>query len=117
MTAKIRAIFNEKENRSLPVMVLDLFESQRQSWRLFSENHAGLKDVETRVLLCNGSRGKYDVTVQWNPGRITSTAARLDEENRADRSCFLCIENLPEAQKGILYRERFFDSLQSHADF
>jgi Domain of unknown function (DUF4922) len=46
--------------------------------------------------------------VQFNPKRIRSTGADLDAKTIRERKCFLCLENLPEPQKGILYRDKFF---------
>ena len=41
------------------------------------------------------------------PGRIKSTLADVGEKSVAERACFLCPPNLPEEQKGILYRKDY----------
>ena len=45
--------------------------------------------------------------LQFNPGRIVSTGAKVDARSIRERRCFLCVENLPEPQKGIVYKDRF----------
>lgn len=62
-----------------------------------------MKAAEIRDVFCPG----YTLKVQWNPQRIVSTAARLDPASIRERPCFLCVENLPEAQRAILYRNEY----------
>jgi hypothetical protein len=62
-----------------------------------------LADVLVREVACSG----YSVWLQFNPGRIVSTSANVDPRSIRERRCFLCIENLPEPQKGILYKDEF----------
>lgn len=45
--------------------------------------------------------------MQFNPRRIASSGAKVDEKSIRERRCFLCVENLPELQIGILYQENF----------
>ncbi len=45
--------------------------------------------------------------VQHNPGRIRSTMAGVTAREVEERPCFLCLPNLPEDQKGILYRRDY----------
>jgi hypothetical protein len=45
--------------------------------------------------------------VQFNPRRIVSSAAKVDEQAIKNRKCFLCRENLPAEQKGIEYGEDY----------
>lgn len=49
----------------------------------------------------------FSVLLQHNPGRATSSLARVDEQHIRKRPCFLCVANLPEGQKGILYRDAY----------
>ena len=85
----------------------NLFRAQLQSWELLATNHAALHQIETRLLTCEDGNARYDVTVQWNPKRIQSTGAKIDRSSPRTRACFLCLENLPFEQKGILYDRRF----------
>ncbi len=68
--------------------------------------HDGWKALDnsaTREIACKG----FSVLVQYNPKRIVSTGAKIDEQSIRERECFLCPEHLPPEQKGILYRDKF----------
>ncbi|HLA68519.1 MAG TPA: DUF4922 domain-containing protein [Bacteroidota bacterium] len=80
-----------------------LLDGQKKSWKLLAEGYASLSSVRQREVACNG----FNVTLQFNPGRMTSTAAPVDAESIKRRSCFLCVENLPREQDGFLYANDF----------
>ena len=40
----------------------------------------------------------FNIKVQFNPGRLISTSAKVDPKSIAQRRCFLCQENLPVEQ-------------------
>lgn len=46
----------------------------------------------------NFNIGDMPVSVQFNPGRILSTAAKVDSESISNRPCFLCRANRPTEQ-------------------
>ncbi len=87
----------------LPDRLQQLILDQKQSWRDFADGYDALRAVKTRNIVCDG----FSVTLQFNPRRITSTSARVDERSLLSRKCFLCIENLPEDQRGVLYQDNF----------
>ena len=68
-----------------------------------AEGYASLDSVRVREIICNG----FTVKVQFNPKRIVSTGADVDPAVISNRKCFLCLENLPEEQQGILYRNDY----------
>jgi len=78
-------------------------EQQKINWPQLNEGYTALESVRVRNIACDG----YNVSVQFNPKRIKSTGADLDVIAIQGRECFLCLENLPELQKGILYRDKF----------
>lgn len=80
-----------------------LLEGQKRTWHLLANGYASLKQIRQREVACSG----FNVTLQFNPGRMTSTAARVDAESIKQRSCFLCVENLPADQEGLLYSGDF----------
>ena len=80
-----------------------LFTSQLNSWGLLRKNYDALKHVQTKSFWFDG----FKLKVQFNPDRIKSTSAVVDGKSIANRKCFLCTENLPEEQKGILLRDNF----------
>ncbi len=91
------APFNPDSNPS--AQALALLEQQKQSWELLRMGYRSLKSVRTRVFDFDG----FQIKVQFNPGRMTSTAAKVDPHSIRERKCFLCPENLPAAQRGIAY--------------
>ena len=49
----------------------------------------------------------FSIQLQFNPKRIISASAKVDEASVHARQCFLCLKNLPREQKGVLYRDDF----------
>jgi hypothetical protein len=80
-----------------------LFNSQLNSWELMKKNYDALKNIQTKSFWFEG----FKLKVQYNPERIKSTSAEVDENAVKNRKCFLCIENLPDGQKGILLGDNF----------
>jgi hypothetical protein len=74
-----------------------LLQQQRGVWDLLRAGYDSLQSVKTRVFQFDG----FQIKVQFNPGRMTSTAAKVDPRSIRERKCFLCTENLPAAQRGI----------------
>jgi hypothetical protein len=109
LNQKIYATFDGREShpephaervKSLPGLCLDLLSEQKKSWLNLREGYESLKDVRERDLLCGG----FSVRLQYNPGRIKSSLTGVAEKKAKEVRCFLCLDNLPEGQKGILYR-------------
>ncbi|MDD5534129.1 MAG: DUF4922 domain-containing protein [Syntrophales bacterium] len=88
---------------ALSSLCRDLLAEQQASWSHLRQGYEALKAADIRDVSCPG----YTLKVQWNPQRIVSTAARIDPASLRARPCFLCRENLPEAQRGILYRKEY----------
>lgn len=80
-----------------------LFKSQLNNWELMKKNYDALKNVQTKSFWFDG----FKLNVQFNPERIKSTSAEVDENSIKNRKCFLCIDNLPEEQKGIMLPGEF----------
>lgn len=98
------AVFDaESSARSLSELSLRLLEEQKGSWPELAEGYASLDLVRVREIRCAG----FTVSLQFNPKRITSTAAAVDARSVQERPCFLCEQNLPPPQKGVLYRGGF----------
>ena len=76
-----------------------LFEEQLSNWKLAQTNFEGLKTVQTKSF----SFGDFDINVQFNPARIVSSGAKVDAKTIAERKCFLCAENRPAEQEGIVF--------------
>ena len=80
-----------------------LLKNQKRNWKQLFEGYESLKKVKTKSFPFNG----FEIKVQHNPKRFVSSSAKVDIKSVKERECFLCRENLPEAQKGILYENEF----------
>lgn len=80
-----------------------LLNQQKANWELLNNNFESLSITKTKTFDFNKSL----IKVQFNPSRISSTSAKIDKKSIENRKCFLCMENLPEVQKGIKYKEDF----------
>jgi len=72
----------------------DFLQTQLEVWPMAARNFAALENVEKKILKV----GEMDVTLQHNPARIRSTAARVDAASVKARPCFLCDANRPPEQ-------------------
>ncbi len=80
-----------------------LFEQQLSEWPLAGENYSKLPSVRVRNIPFAG----YQISVQYNPHRIISSAARVDARSVAERPCFLCAANRPPEQRGIPFGDDY----------
>jgi ATP adenylyltransferase/5',5'''-P-1,P-4-tetraphosphate phosphorylase II len=80
-----------------------LVKQQRETWELARKNYTALSEVQTREF----DFGHFKIIAQHNPGRIRSSAAKVDAQSIARRPCFLCPQNLPDEQKAILFQDKF----------
>ncbi len=80
-----------------------LFDQQLLKWHLLKERYDALDDVKIKEFQFDG----FKIKVQYNPDRIKSSSAKTDDLSINNRECFLCVENLPEPQQGILLVEKY----------
>jgi len=83
--------------------VKDLFDDQFTEWSLARDNYRLLGNVMVRRVIFDN----YEIDIQFNPGRITSSAARVDAQSIEARPCFLCEKNRPPEQRGIPFGEDY----------
>lgn len=69
-----------------------------------AEGYASLQYAQIREVQCR----TFSAWLQFNPKRIVSTGAKVDAHSIRQRRCFLCLENLPAEQQGVLYQNEFF---------
>ena len=100
---KIFASYNPSDSEPLPALLAGLLENQKKSWPLAAEGYSSLQYVQVREIRCNA----FSVWLQFNPKRIVSTGAKVDAQSISQRRCFLCAENLPSEQQGILYENEY----------
>jgi len=104
MEQKLFASFDGNSPRTeLSALCTELLEAQKDSWPDLSLGYAALEKVRVKKLQCDG----FSVRLHHNPARIKSTTAPVDKVSIIKRPCFLCLENLPEGQRGVLYRDEF----------
>jgi glycosyltransferase involved in cell wall biosynthesis len=105
-SSNIRNIFAEypgKDNLSLPALCEKLFDTQKKRWSRLTDSCRDLASVRMKEIVC----GSYNVYLQYNPKRAVSSGASVDQESIKKRPCFLCADNLPGEQQGILYRKDY----------
>ena len=93
----------ESECSNLGDVAKELLEQQKTEWELLANGSRSLETVEVKEFQFDG----FTLKVQFNPGRIISTSAKVDPKSIKERKCFLCPQNLPPEQKGILYKEHY----------
>lgn len=81
----------------------NLLTEQLSTWETARNNYAALTGVQVKDLNVRGVRYK----VQFNPARIVSSGAKVDDRSIKARKCFLCPANLPAQQKGIPFRGHY----------
>ena len=88
---------------NLNEQAIALVKQQQETWELAQKNYRALAGVQTKTF----DFAHFKIIVQHNPERIRSSAAKTDAKSIAERPCFLCLENLPPEQKGILFGEDY----------
>ncbi|KAA6324647.1 hypothetical protein EZS27_026049 [termite gut metagenome] len=81
----------------------EILDAQLAVWETARNNYAALSQVEEKQLEVNG----YTYKVQFNPARIISSAAKVDDTSIRERKCFLCSSNRPPEQKGINFNNHY----------
>jgi len=103
LNEKTHAVFDGCEITSLTELCLELLSEQKKTWLDLRDGYESLKNVKERDLLCTG----FSVRLQYNPKRIKSSTADVSENSGNERRCSLCLDKLPEGQKGILHRSEY----------
>jgi hypothetical protein len=79
--------------------VNELFSTQLTDWELARVNYDLLSKVKTRKL----DFGGFSILIQFNPGRMRSSVAKVDSKSIDARPCFLCGKNRPVEQCGLSF--------------
>jgi len=87
----------------LQTQIDELISQQTGGWPLARRNYADLASVEKRTFNFDG----FQITAQFNPGRIHSSAAKTDRTSISERPCFLCKNNRPTEQIGIDFQNKY----------
>ncbi len=82
----------------------NLFLNQQNNWVQLRDAIEQLNSIKSKQI-------KWDdnncATIQYNPSRITSTAANIDKKHISERPCFLCEENRPTEQMSIPFIKKY----------
>lgn len=80
-----------------------LYREQKTNWLLLADNLEGLKNARLKTFAYDGFR----LNVQYNPKRITSSAAKVDKVSIEARKCFLCAANRPNEQRSVAFENTY----------
>jgi hypothetical protein len=81
----------------------ELLNSQLNEWEFCKSGYNSLNSVQTKTFNFND----IIIKVQFNPGRLVSTSAKVDEKSVNNRKCFLCKQNLPEEQRELNWKHDY----------
>jgi ATP adenylyltransferase/5',5'''-P-1,P-4-tetraphosphate phosphorylase II len=81
----------------------DLFHEQKVNWPLLAVNWEGLKQAQIKTFQFDG----FSLKVQYNPKRITSSAAKVDKATIEARPCFLCGAHRPSEQNQVAFEPNY----------
>jgi len=87
----------------LTARIEKLYAKQLAEWPKAGENYDALQNVLVRTV-------RFDnllIKLQFNPGIIISSSAKVDAESISQRPCFLCTINRPKEQDGITYGTKY----------
>ncbi len=87
----------------IPKNIQSLLDGQLTSWQLAKNNYQALRQVRMKELDVDGTRYQ----VQYNPGRIVSSSAKVDAGSIQERKCFLCPDNLPAEQESLPFKTHY----------
>lgn len=92
-----------KTNTTAVQVLSDFTEEQKLSWPLAAANFGGLEKVKVKQFQFDG----FQIKVQFNPQRMSSSSANVDKQTIAARKCFLCNTNRPAEQNAIAFGNDF----------
>jgi len=79
--------------------VKQLLHEQLELWNTAKLNYTALGSVRVKMFVFEGA----SFMVQFNPARVVSSAAKVDSLSIKERKCFLCSENRPSEQSGLVF--------------
>ncbi len=88
----------------MDAQITKLFTTQLEEWEFARTKYKELEFVQERALFFEDA---ICLVLNFNPARILSATAKVDSKSLQKRPCFLCENNRPKEQKGILIAEGF----------
>lgn len=80
-----------------------LLRHQWEHFPLAKQFHDAIGGISEKRFSIDGN----EVRVQFNPARIVSSAAKVDEKTISERKCFLCEANLPVEQRALPFGDDY----------
>jgi hypothetical protein len=80
-----------------------MYHKQIEDWNMARNHYLQFKSIERREI----EFGDFRFILQHNPARARSTCADLSKEVIENRRCFLCSNNLPVDQKGLIILDKY----------
>lgn len=90
-------------NKTSAQILQEFTDLQLKNWPLAGANFKGLEKVEEKSFQFDG----FQVRVQFNPERMSSSVANVDKKSIAARACFLCSTNRPPQQDAIAFGDEY----------
>lgn len=88
----------------LQTKISHLFSVQQADWEQLRNGILQMDKLQEKEFTWGGD---YRVRLQFNPARIISTAAAINQKAIEERPCFLCEVNRPAQQKGIPFMDKY----------
>ena len=88
----------------LQTKISHLFSVQQADWEQLRNGILQMDKLQEKEFTWGGD---YRVKLQFNPARIISTAAAINQKAIEERPCFLCEVNRPAQQKGIPFMDKY----------
>ena len=79
------------------------FNQQIKEWPQLKIAYESLNSIQEKTYWFDN----FKIIAQYNPNRIKSTTANVEENSQSSSDCFLCEKNLPEKQKGIALKNGY----------
>ncbi|MFO7370005.1 MAG: DUF4922 domain-containing protein [Bacteroidales bacterium] len=89
------------------------FQQQLGNWVMAREHYNDLRQVRQKSFAFDG----YNIEAQYNPRRMISSSARVDEKSIRERPCFLCRQNRPAEQLELPFEEDYLILLNPYPVF
>ena len=89
---------------NLQTEINELFVKQQDEWEQLKKAIEQLDKIREKEFSWGDT---FTVRVQFNPARMTSTAAKTDKEAVEKRPCFLCETNRPLLQRGVPFLGKY----------
>lgn len=98
LEVRARQQLNERWQHRVTAEEAEAFHAKElERWSEAAQRYADLANIQVREL----QDSEVKMQAQWNPARIVSTGAKIDQQTIKERPCFLCDHNRPVIQHAL----------------